>query len=387
MDNTNQQIIGNSIPTTIYHDGFNYAVTTNANPDSLHLGLDSMYETFLRDQKQGIQNKIQNLKQLINNKNGENQQLTSQVKSNSDTIKNIEEDIKQMQKSNGGYKQKYMLSFTIATFITILLTLFVIMFYSSTAYIMFEHKADIYEVFNPKAWSEVSNTGTMVFMVLFPVIFLGLGFLIHTFLDKKKYYLIAIFVTITLAADGMMGYMIADRIYKTQDKSYNDQHIVELQNGTIESFDKVNGTFNAFAEKDFYLFILLGFVVYMIWGFLLHYILSHPYLETDFDIIKDLRKQIAKLQGQNNMLEGKVIHNNNQIKLMKDEISELENLTTIPVSIPALRGYVGKWMGGIQNYINGSFPTNQAKELARISIEKSRLWIEEKTKTLITTKK
>ncbi|MDZ4667463.1 MAG: hypothetical protein SGJ00_06215 [bacterium] len=49
-------------------------------------------------------------------------------------------------------------------------------------------------------------------IILFPVIFLGLGFLIHDALEKQKYFFITGLLSFPLIVDAIIGYKISQSI-------------------------------------------------------------------------------------------------------------------------------------------------------------------------------
>ena len=146
------------------------------------------------------------------------------------------------------------------------------------------------------------------------MIFLGLGFLIHDSLEKneklakekkpKQFGLILLLLTITFIADAFIVYKISEGV-----------HTNDFNAGRTDELWKFN---MIFSDINFYLVLILGFVVYVIWGFLLHYVLSHPYLKTESEKVKlmienvnnkiaEKRKELSDIIAKIHKLESDIV--------------------------------------------------------------------------------
>ena len=134
--------------------------------------------------------------------------------------KKIEElEIERINLKEDGAPTGDMIPFVISSFIVILLTCYLFVFYSSTGYSALfglKNNAKVTAaIINPDTFSDASakGGGVLAAIILFPVIFLGLGFLINDALEKKKYGIISLLLFFTLIVDAIMGYKITEALH------------------------------------------------------------------------------------------------------------------------------------------------------------------------------
>lgn len=270
--------------------------------------------------------------------------------------------------------------FVIGTFIVILLTLYLFVFYSSSGYSAFYGvKPGSFGFINPNVFAEAQNKGggLLAMIILFPVIFLGLGFLIHDALEKRKYLFIMGLLIFTLIVDAIIGYKISQSIH-------NNEFNAGLTND-LWRLDMI------YYDSNFYLVIALGFVVYVIWGALLHYVLSkYRELQPDKAIelrvdnlnrkISELREALAAIVSKTNNLKSQISTIENEIADKEKDIIGYEN-GVIPVNISLLKASVGDFMNGWFAYTNLMIPYNSDK-ITQEAKENQNAWIEKKIQTL-----
>lgn len=202
----------------------------------------------------------------------------------------------------------HFLSFAIGTIIILLLTLYLLLFYSSTGFSMlYGVPATGNGIFNPSIFSVALSRGggAIGFVILFPVIFLAVGFAMYVALDKrnnlpfkqggKSNLWLGLIVSTTFIMDAIIGYKIAQGIYI---RDYN-----------IGLHEAPWSAQMAFSDVNFFLVMILGFAAYIIWGYLLNYILNHPYRKTHLHStyagvdIPHLQEEIVLLLEQLKQLE------------------------------------------------------------------------------------
>jgi len=167
---------------------------------------------------------------------------------------------------------KLDVGFWIGTFIITLLTLFLFMFYSSTAYTMFCSGAKVENVgtaiFNPNAfksaWGE--GVGELILILSIPAIFLGLGYLIHKFSEQRgwsRWLKILVLVFVTLAFDCILAFGVTHAVYE-ENKTF------------IQPPMEINweGVKLALKQIEFLIVIFCGFVTYIIWGLLFNFVME-----------------------------------------------------------------------------------------------------------------
>ena len=379
--------------------GFHSAQKSQSNPESIEGYLAKVYEKFLEEQKldeQGLKDRISKLKAEVQQEKTKKNDLKAELSSNKIYKENKEKEIEELELEkidikNGDGELGDTSSFIIGAFITLLLTMYLFVFYSSSGYSAFYGiKPNSLGFINPNVFSDATNKGggVIALIILFPVIFLGLGFLIHNSLEinkklasqgkPKTYSLISSLLLITFIADIFIGYKISEGVHTNE---FNSGRSNEIWN-----FNMI------FYDINFYLVLVLGFVVYVVWGFLLNFVLSHSYLKTENEKVKlmieninnkitDKRNEMIDFISKIHKLEGDLISCDINIEEKNNSIIGYEN-GVIPINIASLRGSVGEFMGGWQNYTNGNINSVDALKLNNDAIKSQTIWLDNKIQNL-----
>lgn len=402
-DNKNEQIInlGDSEKITYTQLGFRSAQKSQSAADAIEGYLEIVYDKFLEEQKldeQGLKDRVSKLKAEVQQEKARKQDIIADINANKrnkeDKEKEIEElEIEKIDIRNGEGETGDTIPFVIGSLITFFLTLYLFVFYSSSGYSAFYGiKPGSLGFINPNVFADAMNKGGGVIglIILFPMIFLGLGFLIHDSLEKnkklenenkpKQYLVIITLLLITLVADAFIGYKISEGVHNN-----------EFNAGRIDELWRFN---MIFSDINFYLVLILGFVVYVIWGFLLNYVLSHPYLKTESEKIKllieninnkiaDRRLELSEIIAKTHKLEGELITIDNKVEEKQKDIIGYEN-GVIPINIASLKGSIGEFMGGWHNYTHGNFSQSKATSSIENSIKNQNNWLQKKLESLNT---
>lgn len=379
--------------------GFHSAQKSQSQPVGIDGYLDNVYDQFLEEQKldeQGLKDRISKLKaelqQEKTKKSDTNAEISSHKSFKEDKEKQIEElELERIDIRNGDGEIGDTSSFIIGAFITLLLTMYLFVFYSSSGYSAFYGiKPGSLGFINPNVFSDASNTGggVIALIILFPVIFLAMGFYIHVAIENNKklnsekkpskYGIIISLLLITLIADMFIGYKISQGV-----------HTNEFNAGTTNQIWEFN---MIFSDINFYLVLVLGFVVYVVWGFLLNFVLSHSYLQTENARVKlmienlnnritERRKELSDIISKINKLESDIITCENKIQQKEKDIIGFENGDT-PINISSLKGSIGDFMGGWQNYTHGRFNADEATTLNNDAIVAQNNWLSNKMQNL-----
>jgi hypothetical protein len=390
MKENNIQDITGGEEITNTQFGFRSAEKSKSNPDTIYGYLNSIYNKFLKEQEldeQGLKERIAKLKgevqQEQTKKNDTNAELLSHKTEKENKGKELEElEIEKINVKQGNGIIE-VIPFAIASFIVILLTLYLFVFYSSSGYSAFYGiKPGTLGFINPDVFTDAikKGGGVIALIIFFPVIFLGLGFLIHDSLEKnkalefnnkpQKYGVILSLLTITFIADVFIGYKISQGV-----------HTNEFNAGLTEQLWDFS---MIFSDINFYMVLTLGFVVYVIWGFLLNYVLSHPYIKPENERtrlmiehinnrIGSKRKEILDIELKINRCEGEISTCDTKIQEKKKDIIGYEN-GVIPINVASLKGYIGEFMGGWFNYTNGYFSPNEAQQLIGKALKNQEEW-------------
>ncbi|RZK25476.1 MAG: hypothetical protein EOO43_05440 [Flavobacterium sp.] len=397
--NSSATIAGAPQKQTYNQYGFRSAEKSQSNPGALEGYLDKVYDQFLNEQKldeKGLKDRIAKLRaeqqQERNHKNDLIADHNLAKRNKEEKEKEIEElEIEKIDIRNGDGETADTIPFVIGAFITLLLTFYLFVFYSSSGYSAFYGvKKGSLGFINPNVFTDAINKGggVIALIVLFPVIFLGLGFLIHDALDTnkklleakrpQKFLLIGILLLITFIADAFIGYKISQGV-----------HVNEFNTGLTTQIWRFEMIYN---DINFYLVLILGFVVYVIWGFLLHFVLSHPYLKTESEKIKLLlenisvkisekRQELTDIITKIHKCESEIMNAENKISELGKDIIGYEN-GVIPINISSLKGLIGEFMGGWQAYSNGSLGELLAFTKNNEAISAQNNWLNNKIESL-----
>lgn len=399
--NEENQNIGDNEKITYTQLGFRSAQKSQSAPDAIEGYLEIVYDKFLDEQElneQGLKDRISKLKAEVQQEKARKQDVIAEINANKRNKEDKEQEIEDLNLEkidikNGEGETAETIPFVIGAFITLLLTLYLFVFYSSSGYSAFYGiKPGSLGFINPNVFADATNKGggVITLIILFPVIFLGLGFLIHDSLEKnkkladdnkpKQYGVIITLLLITLIADAFIGYKISEGVHNN-----------EFNAGRVDELWKFN---MIFSDINFYLVLILGFVVYVIWGFLLNYVLSHPYLKTESEKMKlmvenintrigEKRKELTDIIAKIHKLEGELVTIDNKVEEKQKDIIGYEN-GVIPINISSLRGSIGEFMGGWQNYTHGNSTPEKATNLIENSIKNQNAWLQNKLESLKT---
>ncbi len=187
---------------------------------------------------------------------------------------------------------------------------------------------------------------------------------------------------ITLIADAFIGYKISQGV-----------HVNEFNAGLTNEAWQFS---MIYSDINFYLVLILGFVVYVIWGFLLHFVLSHSYLKTESEKVKLLienlnnritgkRNELATIVSKIHKLDSDIINYDNKIKEKDEDLIGYQN-GVIPINVASLKGSVGEFMGGWQTYTYGDCGTKEGLSIINDAIKKQSIWLSNKVQSLNTEK-
>ncbi len=262
--------------------GFNEAGSLRANPTSFKLSLNKIYKRYQEyceknqqsytNERNEIQNQIQNLtskKSLINNRiNILNDIELKDLDKNIDDLKNEISEIKVDPKVIN-HEKPSKLNYYMGSFILFFLTIYLWIFYSSAIYSAFfrEIKLTKNTVFNSifyaNSFVEAYNEGltALVLTIVAPFIFIALGFLIHSFNARKQRLRFSAIILVTFLFDCILAFEITKKIYE----AIMENSFTELPPYTLNI---------AISDVNFYLIIFAGFVVYLVWGFVLTFVIE-----------------------------------------------------------------------------------------------------------------
>lgn len=216
-------------------------------------------------------------------------------------IQNQKNKLADLEDSRYRRNRDAWITLVITTILLIPFTVYFFIFYSSVAYSAFFKEFDINSLDNggdfklsqaifdaaaiPNAW--VDGWGELLFILFMPIIFLAFGFVLNRWERENgwlKYIKIPALILVAFIFDSLLSYEICEKIY-------NLNSMMSLESRPDYSIPL------AIHDPRFWVIICLGFISYLIWGFVFGYFVK-AWENLDLNQIrkKELEDKIAKLQ-------------------------------------------------------------------------------------------
>lgn len=317
---------------TYHHWGLRVCAIANGSCFTLVPYLQNVYNYIYREQinnkelqdsqKREIECKIEQKRiniEGVEHKLKKNQQQQDDKKEN---ISQLNEEKKEIKNRNYEVNKEAKLKLIIGLAILVPLTFYLFLFYSSTFYSAFfksfsETANVLNSMFDAEALSKAleASITELCFVLCAPIIFMGLGFVLHFFTIQKsftKYFKMAAILCITFIFDAILAYMIG-------------KHLHEI--GVIIGTNPLNSTYGfneAISDINTWAVIFCGFIVYIIWGLVFDMSMTaYNQLDLNKINIKAINQKILSLQDEITDLKQKEQELNNNIINAKNTISDL----------------------------------------------------------------
>ncbi len=263
------------------------------------------YETQIHN----YDSEIKILNDKINGRNTEIEDLQKKI----DDLKKERDDI---EKDDESINKEEFIKMLIGIIILLPLTVYLFVFYSSMFFSAFfrDTKAvnDLNTFFDAKALINASNasTSTIIFVLCAPIIFLGLGYLLHIFskeTNKIKYVKIPAVLLVTLMLDCILAYKIGDFLHECgiviNKYPKGEQYTISM----------------ALSDVNTWTVIFCGFIVYIIWGFVFDATMS-AYSKINLKKVR-LSETNSNIQNFETIIE-------NKTKDVSEMLSQIETLAS-----------------------------------------------------------
>jgi hypothetical protein len=240
--------------------------------------------------------------------------------------------------------------------LTILLTAYLIFFYSSSIYSAFFRNPEsmlsnagndiamlLDSIFDPKGIFTLSTA--LIFSYLGSFIFFSIGMAPHSILNGDGTYKkikAAVIVFLAFVADSALAYKI--------DKGLHD---LKIMAGVSDS------NWHFYSSINFYLVLLFGFAAYLVWGYMFEMMLKEKSKKSgDIKaeiIIKGLKEEINLLKTELKELEIKIIELETQLKSIESQLEQLKkNLDKRMQNPDALSQNLTSFYMGWQQWLNNT---------------------------------
>ncbi len=361
-----------SIPTddkqggeTYEHWGIRMGGKTGCSNNALSPCLQKAHLTLKTEQSndQNLQDQMKaETKAEIDKKDGDIRHLEGKIKSCTDNIENLNRKIDGLQKEKdeiaaGGetVNKNQRLLLIIGLIIIVPLTVYLFIFYSSTIYSGFLRDAATMDglsnaMFDSNALVHAYEGGItgFLFVLLAPIIFMALGFILHIFSSNNEKFKYAALLTVTFAFDCILAFKIGDQLH-----SFNAM----WDSSVAGKYSIVE----ALADVNTWAVICCGFIAYFIWGLVFDGIMTaYDKLDLKKTQTASLTRQIAICKSDIRKEETNINDYNDQINNIKKEISDLQyklNKTSIfdyNIILKELASFFTGWMTQMTILMSGN---------------------------------
>lgn len=254
----------------------------------------SQNEALQQKLKQDIQNEADRNRADQNDKCDKIKNCEAKVNQYQQDIDDLKKAKQKIEEGKEEVNKEEKMKMIIGLCIIIPLTIYLIVFYSSAFYSAFFK--DFQSVvglasamFDANAIPSAFKDGFMeaVFILFAPIIFLGLGFILHFFskdVGKVKYLKMAAILLITLTFDVIIAYQIGKHIY--------DNWVL----GQLDEFPEF-GIKMAIFDPNFWAVIFCGFIAYIIWGLVFNLVISaYNNLDLTKSKLKHIESEMAEIK-------------------------------------------------------------------------------------------
>ena len=250
-------------------------------------------------------------------------------------------------------------------------TVYFFIFYSSVAYSAFFKEFDInmlgdggdfklsQAIFDaaaiPNAW--IDGWGELLFILFMPIIFLAFGFVLNRWEKENgwlKYIKIPALILVAFIFDSLLSYEICEKIY-------NLDSMMSLAERPEYSI--------ALAARDprFWVIICLGFISYLIWGFVFGYFMK-AWENLDLNQIrkKEIEEKISKLTIDLDTEKSNGLNLKNQIASIGPKISEIDSQMGVSAryDLAKIKLELHNFFAGWQTYLAALHKSENEKQEA-----------------------
>lgn len=251
--------------------------------------------------KQGLQNNLLSEERAEQATQAQLANTQLAIQEANDRINDLNATLEDAKAKDGEENKMAKIKMSIGLIILVILTFYLFIFYSSTFYSAFlltanqlislgQNALNI-AMFNTNAIPEAyqQGLGAMFFILSAPIIFMGLGYALHFFMEQRgngKWIKSALLLIITLCFDCILAFKIGKLIYE-----------IEVINSWTElppySIDIAIKDINTWAV------IFCGFIVYVIWGIVFNMTMTaYADLRSNKKEINAIKKQISKAKAE-----------------------------------------------------------------------------------------
>lgn len=324
-------------------------------------------EEIQRQHKEELLDKISKTNDAINNAERDITNADHRINALNEDVLQLRDKLLEAKNKHGEVNKMAKAKLAIGLVILCILTVYLFIFYSSTFYSAFFKPFDGNisigaAMFDAQALPRAFHDGfgELIFILCAPIIFMGLGYGLHFFMQQTlwtKYLKTASIVCITFVFDCILAYLIAEKIYNVEILT----KLGEYPNFNISM---------AISDINVWAVIFCGFIVYIIWGIVFDMVMSaYEDLRSNTKEIISIEQSIQNKNEQ--ILAEKQNHTNlkaekNALEIKKQDLETKLNQSAHfnpHIIKTALNDFFSGWM----TMMNGlSRPQSEQNDATRI---------------------
>ena len=348
--------------------GFRVAGLSEGNPHTLVPCLQSVSWGIRKEQEadaelqQELQKKLSAKKLELEtdrkNKEDELEACKEKQKDIAGEIQSQKDKLADLEDSRYKRNRDAWITLVITIVLLIPFTVYFFIFYSSVAYSAFFKEFDISSldiggdfklsqaIFDaaafPNAWND--GWGELLFILFMPIIFLAFGFVLNRWERESgwlKYIKIPLLIVVAFIFDSLLSFEICEKIYNLN---------------SMMSLDSLPAYSIPLAVHDprFWVIIFLGFISYLIWGFVFSYFVK-AWENLDLNQIRktELVNKIVMLQEELKAEESNGTNLRNQISTIGTNILEIDTQMSVSTryDLAKIRLELHNFFAGWQTYL------------------------------------
>ena len=244
-------------------------------------------------------------------------------------------------------------NFFIGLFIVVFITIYLFVFYSSAAYSAFfkefgaDNTALTETIFDANALGNAFHDSFFegLFVLLLPVLFMGLGYIIYQFGKgdgASKYMKTGALYAITFCFDYLLAFLISKKIYD----------VMALT--TLEAMPQYTMGM-AVVDAGFWIIIFCGFIAYVIWGLVFGFTMkSYEEMDAVKGAVQMEEAKLAKVEEEISSLKSSILAIKNLIVKLDADIKAKETALTrlVQYDFTVIKQEINNFFTGWIAYMN-----------------------------------
>lgn len=273
-------------------------------------------QTLQEEYKHQLQNEINSIENEIIESKAKSSIAQSKISDLRESIEEYRLKLVDAKNKIGEINKTARVKLIVGLIILIMLTVYLVIFYSSTFYSAFfrDVNAEVtigQAIFDAHAIPNAlkDGFGEFIFIISAPIIFMGLGYGLHFFMEQKsktRFLKAGSVLLITLIFDCILAYLIAKKLYDVE---------VMMKLGEYPDFSAGM----AIRDINVWAVIFCGFIVYIIWGIVFDMVM------TAYGSLRSNKSEIQQIEEALQMKRDNLSNENQHLIDYNAQLATLEN--------------------------------------------------------------